>query len=106
MALSSSRKDPTAGIQYRVGEYTSEAEGWQTLATIAELRGEPGQTVGEIGAPIIFGRADFVATSAQTDFDYSFASTDELLVYVDGVLQQSEVRSITLKIQTQVQQDG
>ena len=81
------KKDPTAGIQYRVGEYTSEAEGWQTLATIAELRGEPGQTVGEIGAPIIFGRADFVATSAQTDFDYSFASTDELLVYVDGVLQ-------------------
>jgi hypothetical protein len=81
------RKDSTAGIQYRVGEYASESEGWQTLATIAELRGEKGQTVGEIGAPIIFGRADFTATSAQTAFDYSFASTDELLVYVDGVLQ-------------------
>lgn len=81
------KKDPTAGIQYRVGEYTNESEGWQTLATIAELRGEPGQTVGEIGAPIIFGRADFTATSAQTVFDYSFAATDELLVYVNGVLQ-------------------
>jgi len=81
------RKDATAGIQYRVGEYANEAEGWQTLATIAELRGEPGQTVGEIGAPIIFGRADYTATSSQTIFEYSFAATDELLVYVNGVLQ-------------------
>lgn len=81
------RKDATTGIQYRVGEYTSEIEGWKTLITLAEMRGEKGQTVGEIGAPIIFGRADFVATSAQTAFDYAFATTDELLVYVDGVLQ-------------------
>jgi len=81
------RKDVTTGIQYRVGEYTSETTGWKTLITLAELRGEKGQTVGEIGAPIIFGRANFTATSAQTSFDYSFATTDELLVYVNGVLQ-------------------
>ena len=81
------RKDATTGIQYRVGEYASETTGWKTLITLAELRGEKGQTVGEIGAPIIFGRANFTATAAQTAFDYAFATTDELLVYVNGVLQ-------------------
>jgi len=81
------RKDSAAGIQYRVGEYTDPESGWVTLATLAELRGESGQDVGEIGAPIIFGRADYTATSAQTDFDYAHETTDEILVYVDGVLQ-------------------
>lgn len=81
------RKDTNAGIQYRVGEYASETTGWKTLITLAELRGEKGQTVGEIGAPIIFGRANFTATASQTAFNYAFATTDELLVYVNGVLQ-------------------
>lgn len=81
------RKDSSAGIQYRVGEYATQTEGWVTLAALSDLRGEAGQSVGEIGAPIIFGRADAVATSGQTEIDYAFADTDELLVYVDGVLQ-------------------
>ena len=80
------RKDSSAGIQYRVGEYTDEESGWITLVTLAEIRGEAGQDFGEIGAPIIFGRADYTATSAQTDFDYAHDATDELLVYVDGIL--------------------
>jgi len=83
------RKDSSAGIQYRIGEYSDEASGWVTLATLAELRGESGQDFGEIGAPIIFGRVDYTATSGQTAFDYAHESTDEILVYVDGVLQRS-----------------
>lgn len=83
------RKDSAAGIQYRVGEYSDEASGWITLATLAELRGEDGQDFGEIGAPIIHGRVDYVATSSQTAFDYAHESTDEILVYVDGVLKRS-----------------
>lgn len=81
------RKDSSAGIQYRIGEYSDSATGWKTLVTLDEIRGEKGQDFGEIGAPIIFGRQDYTATAAQTVFDYSHASTDELLVYVDGVLQ-------------------
>lgn len=81
------RKDTSGGIQYRIGEYADAEAGWQTLVTVAELRGEPGQQVGEIGAPIFFGRADFSATAGQQNFDYAHAATDELIVYVDGVLQ-------------------
>lgn len=81
------RKDSSNGIQYRVGEYANDTAGWKTLLTNAEIRGESGQDFGEIGAPIFFGRADFTATASQTDFDYAHESTDEILVYVDGVLQ-------------------
>lgn len=80
------RKDSSAGIQYRIGEYTDDS-GWVTLATLAELRGESGQNFGEIGAPILFGRVDYTATAGQTDFDYGHETTDELLVYVGGILQ-------------------
>ena len=81
------RKDLSEGIQYRIGEFEAEDEGWITLVGLDEIRGEPGQQVGEIGAPIIFGRADFTASPGDTEFEYAFDETDELLVYVDGVLQ-------------------
>jgi len=81
------RKDSSAGIQYRIGEYSDSTTGWVTLATLAEIRGEPGTSVGEIGAPIITARSDVVATSAQTVFDYQHDSTDDLIVFVDGILQ-------------------
>lgn len=83
------RKDASSGLQYRVGEYTAEEaeEGWTDIATLAELRGEAGENVGEIGEPIFYGRLDEEATSSQTEFDYAHTADDELLVYVDGVLQ-------------------
>ena len=83
------QKSTGGDIQYRVGEYTNTTDGWITLVAAADLRGPSGQDFGEIGAPIFFGRADFTATSGQTVFDYAHASTDEILVYVDGVLQRS-----------------
>ena len=80
------RKDNSGGIQYRIGEFADAEAGWETLVTVAELRGESGQNFGEIGAPILFGRVDYTATASQTTFDYAHDATDELLVYVDGVL--------------------
>lgn len=80
------QKSTGGDIEYRVGEYTNTTDGWITLVAAADLRGPSGQDFGEIGAPIFFGRADYTATAAQTDFDYSHASTDELLVYVNGLL--------------------
>lgn len=81
------RRDSSAGLQYRVGEYTSPEAGWQTIATLAELRGEAGQNVGEIGAPIFQARADYTATAGQTVFVYAHVATDDLIVYKNGVLQ-------------------
>lgn len=83
------RKDSSAGIQYRIGTYTDTETGWITLVSLAEITGADGSVVGEIGAPIFHGRADFIATASQTDFDYAHVSTDELLVYTDGVLKRS-----------------
>lgn len=80
------RIDSSAGLQYRVGEYEKETDGWLTIAALADIRGPAGRDVGDIGAPIFHGRADFVATSSQTDFTYVHTANDTLLVYVNGIL--------------------
>jgi hypothetical protein len=81
------RRDSAAGLQYRVGDYASPDTGWETIASLAELRGEAGQNLGEIGAPIFQARADYTATAGQTVFAYAHVATDDLLVYKNGVLQ-------------------
>lgn len=80
------RKDLSGDLQYRIGEHDTADDGWSVLLTAAEARGEPGSDVGIIGAPIFYGRADYVATASQTDFEYAHVSTDSLLVYVNGLL--------------------
>lgn len=87
------RLDTSAGLQYRVGSYTTEeAEtGWNTLVALSEIRGVAGANVGEIGDPIFFGRSDQIATASQTDFEFAHEATDNLVVYVDGVLQREGV---------------
>lgn len=80
------RLDPTEGLQYRVGSYDDETAGWTQIVTTSALRGAPGVNVGSIGAPIIYNRADYTATSGQTAFNYAFDATDDLLVYVNGIL--------------------
>ena len=82
------RRDNEGGIQYRVGEFSRDDAGWNTLVRLDEIRGESGQDFGEIGAPILYSRADLVAVANQTDFEYEFDElNDALLVYVDGILQ-------------------
>ena len=83
------RLDSSAGLQYRVGSYSDTTTGWVTLTSLASIKGADGTTVGSIGAPIMHSRADFIATSSQTVFTYAHESTDELLVYVNGVLKRS-----------------
>ena len=83
------RKDSSAGLQYRIGTYSDTTSGWITIASNADIRGEAGSTAGEIGAPIFHGRTDFTVTSGQTIFTYAHDSTDELVVYVDGVLKRA-----------------
>lgn len=81
------RKDASAGLQYRVGTYTDASKGWITIASLSEIKGADGTNLGDIGAPIIHSRQDTTATNGQTVVEYAHADTDELLVYLDGVLQ-------------------
>ena len=50
------RLDAQTGIQYRIGMYNSEEEGWQTIATLASLRGPAGASVGNVEGPFFFNR--------------------------------------------------
>jgi len=74
-------------LEYRIGEYADDSAGWVVIASPEDLRGEPGVDIGSLNQPIYYGRTDVTATAAQTVFNYVFATTDELLVYLDGVLQ-------------------
>lgn len=52
------RLDAQDGIQYRVGMYNDEEEGWATLASLASLRGPAGASVGNVEGPFFFNRQD------------------------------------------------
>ena len=81
------RLDTATGIQWRVGTFTSDAEGWRTIVTVDQLRGASGSDVGTIGGPLFYDRQDIVATASQTVFPYVHASTDQLMVWVNGTFQ-------------------
>jgi hypothetical protein len=83
------RVDTTLGLQWRSGTYTSATEGWSTISSLASIRGPAGADFGDVGEPTLASRADYVATSGQTVFSYSFDSTDTLVVYKNGLLLRS-----------------
>lgn len=80
------RVDPTLGLQWRSGTYTSPTEGWSTISSLADLRGPAGADYGLVGEPTLASRADYVATSGQTVFAYTFDSPDTIIVYKNGLL--------------------
>ena len=82
------RLDTTSGLQYRVGTYTTDTEGWLPIADIADIRGAAGSDVGTINAPIFFNRQDIAMATGATVIAYTFeATTDDVLVYLNGILQ-------------------
>ena len=52
------RLDSQTGIQYRVGQYNGEEDGWATIADIGDLRGPAGASVGNVEGPFFFNRQD------------------------------------------------
>lgn len=52
------RLDALVGIQYRIGQYNGEEEGWATIADIGDLRGPAGASVGNVEGPFFFNRQD------------------------------------------------
>lgn len=82
------RLDPTEGLQYRVGEYSTSEDGWVTIADTSELTGPAGSNVGTIEGPLFYNLVNFTATAGQTVFSYSFeSSTATVLVFRNGILQ-------------------
>jgi|13_taG_2_1085334.scaffolds.fasta_scaffold00732_12 hypothetical protein len=87
--------DSAAGLQYRVGTTGS----YTTIAALSALRGDAGQNVGDIGAPIFNTRQDYIiGTTIQastgvayptntTVLEYSHEATDTLVVFKNGLLQ-------------------
>lgn len=87
--------DSSAGLQYRVGE----TGGFITIAPLSELRGEAGQNVGDIGAPIFNGRQDYIIgttlrasdgvayPSGTTVLEYNHEADDTIVVFRNGLLQ-------------------
>lgn len=83
------RRDEAEGIQYRVGKYNDPDEGWQTLVELDDIRGAPGVSVGEVGLPLLTGRADYTPANGATTVAYSFTGADALLVFKNGLLLRS-----------------
>lgn len=81
------RLDLSSGIQFRVGTYTNAEAGWVSIVPLDDLRGPAGLNVGQVEGPVFVGRADFEATSGQVDFDYAHDETEDVLVFVNGLLQ-------------------
>jgi len=91
------RNDPIQGLQYRVGEYTEAEQGWQALATVAEIRGAAGSDVGTIGAPLFSARQDLVIGAADENgvvtysagavtFNFIHEAADAIVIYLNGAL--------------------
>jgi hypothetical protein len=81
------RFDGTRGLEYRIGDFASDADGWQTLASADALRGAPGTDIGEIEAAPLTAAFNVIATANQVNFPFVTESTDALLVFRNGLLQ-------------------
>ena len=57
------RVDSTNGLQFRVGMYAGEDEGWQDLVSITDLRGPSGSNAGVVEGPFFYNRQDFNITT-------------------------------------------
>lgn len=79
------RFDSKYGLEYRIGGDDQE---WLQIIEPEELRGEPGEYVGEIGDALMFNRADYEGDGTTTVFNYAFSeSKAETIVYRNGLLQ-------------------
>ncbi len=81
------RLDTSSNLQYRVGTYTDTTTGWTTIVPASDIKGAPGADLGTIEGPLFSGAQSFTATQGQTVFNYIFDTTDDLFVFLSGVLQ-------------------
>ena len=81
------RVNNTTGLEYRIGEYDNDEDGWILLAPIEDIRGPQGVDYGQIEGPIFYNRSDIVTPSATTTLTYAFQdSVADILIYKNGLL--------------------
>ena len=81
------RLDGSTNLQYRVGTYTDTTSGWITIAPASAISGAPGSDVGTIEGPLFSQGTSYTATSGQTVFAYEIDTNDDVMVFINGVLQ-------------------
>jgi len=69
------RVDTTEGLQYRVGQYSSDTEGWKSLVDIGDLRGPSGANAGVIEGPFFYNRQDKEITTGVDTITVTGAGT-------------------------------
>lgn len=80
------RLDPEQGLQYRVGDYLDEDAGWRMIAPLADVRGPAGLNIGQLTAPVFYGRVDFTKKAGATYLDYAHRASETLVVFKNGIL--------------------
>lgn len=88
------RLDGGTNLQYRVGQYTDSTSGWITIAPASAIAGAPGSDVGTIEGPLFSQGTAYTATSGQTIFSYEVDTTDDVMVFVNGILQAASTVTI------------
>lgn len=100
------RFDPVNGLEYRVGDYDNEDDGWQTVVSPEDIRGPAGADVGNVDGPFFYNRQEFEPDALDDTLDYNFDDeVDEIVVYVNGILQPSSGVYTPLPATNQIQFD-
>lgn len=74
------------GLKMKIGE-----DDWVLLASVDQLRGNPGRDVGLVPLPVITGLVNFTSTAGQTTYPYVHGPTDSLFVHQNGLLLTKDV---------------
>ena len=89
------RLDGSTNLQYRVGSYTDSTSGWITIAPASAISGAPGADLGTIEGPLFSQGTSYTATSGQTVFNYEIDTGDDVMVFINGVLQAASTVTIS-----------
>lgn len=89
------RLDGSTNLQYRVGSYTDSTSGWITIAPVSAISGAPGADLGTIEGPLFSQGTSYTATSGQTVFSFEIDTGDDVMVFINGILQAASTVTIS-----------
>lgn len=72
------RVDNQQGLEYRIGEYDNDTDGWLQLIEISDLRGPAGSNVGNVEGPFFFNRYDEIIGAGITSITVTAGGTGYL----------------------------
>ena len=72
------RVDNQQGLEYRIGEYDNDTDGWLQLIEISDLRGPAGSNVGNVEGPFFFNRYDEIVGAGITSITVTDGGTGYL----------------------------